>query len=686
MGSPPLQFKKEKLGDASNVLTVKIERKLAYGNQKPFSAEEETLLLKLFEVANPIIRELYGPPANNRTITLIQGGCDKDLNMYLKGSNEIRLIAKKNNYGDLAHPRLLIHELVHAYRDNVVLTNDAEWKYDPKLGGFEEGMAEAVALIVMDKIVSRYPNFFKSPELCTKWNHVKNMSHEWDYDFQNHKQIRNTNFFGVDKTTRLHCTRYALSATVFRKLYFEDPKIFKKFNQTYYDILNNDIKVKPSRSLIIDIFKLIKKEAEGIPIEKWLNNQKILDCKDTFEKQVIMLSTHNIHSQAFQSVNKIFLAQTHQNGSSSAWFTKDSLGNHETNEPLFSYAWSHQLNNIPGTISFIQTWDNHVSLTKNIINDHHVSIDSVFGKPKRKGKKLLGPYQGPNPFNLKQFYTQNHEQDNCSILPNCGKITWGMGSHILYTSTTSKIFFNTNFLPLNGVIKNKNVVYNMNTPGLYKLKIVFNDPKGPPIVGYYYRLYGDTFIDHYGIMGGIYSNNQNNITGRLIIEHEKKSIEAPIEIKNNSFKASRSWAAIPNLIDTNKHSLPGKIHIIYIDKNCSHPKITFRTIGYGDGVRGVQLFLFNLDNFQDITFNVPEKILVNKNLSEEINVTNNFPEILDKDPRITYRWYNEKNELISKHKKITLPQINQPTTYKLVIDFYGCLIEKSISVITKTTS
>ena len=183
--SPPLVFKDEKLGLSTNKLCVRIEKEIAYGNYTPFTDEEENLLLELINIANPIIREIYGPPANNINISLVQGGCDNDLNIYLKGSNEIQLIAKKNNYGDFAHPRLLIHELVHAYRDNVVLTSDSEWRFDPTLSGFEEGMAEAVAIIVMDEIVKRHPTFFKSPQLSSKWNHAKNMSHEWDYDFQN---------------------------------------------------------------------------------------------------------------------------------------------------------------------------------------------------------------------------------------------------------------------------------------------------------------------------------------------------------------------------------------------------------------------------------------------------------------------------------------------------------------------
>ena len=48
--------------------------------------------------------------------------------------------------GDLDQPRLMVHELVHAYRDNVTISSNDEWHYDPELSGFEEGMAEAVAI------------------------------------------------------------------------------------------------------------------------------------------------------------------------------------------------------------------------------------------------------------------------------------------------------------------------------------------------------------------------------------------------------------------------------------------------------------------------------------------------------------------------------------------------------------
>jgi len=67
----------------------------------------------------------------------------------------------------------MIHELIHAYRDNVGLSSNSEWHYEPELNGFEEGMAEAVALIVMDKFIGLYPNFFSGDEFNIHWNSAR---------------------------------------------------------------------------------------------------------------------------------------------------------------------------------------------------------------------------------------------------------------------------------------------------------------------------------------------------------------------------------------------------------------------------------------------------------------------------------------------------------------------------------
>ena len=327
--SPPLSFNWENLGDPSNEVTIRIETNYGDGGAAPFAGWQATKMMEFYDLVNPIIKSIYGPPARNHDVNIVNDAYAVGLNIYYNGPNQVSSSYAVNADGDLDQPRLMIHELVHAYRDNVGITSNDEWHYVPELNGFEEGMAEAVAIIVMDEFIAQYPNFFNGTEFKIHWNHSRGMPFEWDYDFQNHEQVRNRDYFSSDIATGSHWLRYGMGATAFRKMYIEDPDIFKKFNAEYYSRLNADNNLIPNRALMLDIFDTITTEVERTPVVDWINDQRIFDCDVDEVKKVFMLSFTSINWNSFQADNRIFFLETHQNGKEWIWDTSDAAGLNE---------------------------------------------------------------------------------------------------------------------------------------------------------------------------------------------------------------------------------------------------------------------------------------------------------------------------------------------------------------------
>ena len=593
--SPALIFNWENLGNPSNNITIKVETNYGEGGYGPFAGWQETKMMAFYDLVNPIIKDVFGPPSRNHDVNIVNDAYAQGVNIYYNGPNQVSTTFTVNADGDLDQPRLMIHELIHAYRDNVGLSSNSEWHYDPELNGFEEGMSEAVALIVMDKFIGLYPNFFSDDEFKIHWNSSRGMPFEWDYDFQNHEQIRNRDYFSTDIATGSHWLRYGMGATAFRKMYIEDPDVFKKFNAEYYKRLNADHNLIPNRTLLVDIFDTVVTEVERTSVIEWINDQKILDCETDIEKKIFMLTFTNLSWQSFTQDNRIFFLETHQNGLEWKWTSSDLAGLSEIDESAASaekWGWTHQLNNTPGLFKTIQDWDNtQYGANKAMINNNHGSYEGQF---------LSGPYQGANPYysftgltyDGTGWFTRDFMQNQNYSGAEIGKRALAIGSQQMYTSTAS----NAIFWP-SGIVGARKIT-DLNQSGLYRWELDFNDSQGPTVSNTYFRLLGDDFIDVKGVFGGIYSDTKDQIEGKLIIEHENHGEEADVAITNNSFKSLRTWVSVPEVnVDRQggradrKYSEPGKTHAIFISDDCTEHKIDFRTIGYGDGLDGTQMLL-----------------------------------------------------------------------------------------------
>lgn len=683
--SYPLVFQWENLGNPANVVTINIETNYGLNGVGPFNGTQAAELATFYNLVNPIVKEVYGPPARNHTVNVVNDGYATGTNVYYNGPNQISTSYRINASGDLDQPRLLIHELVHAYRDNLTLSMDSTYHYHSYLEGFEEGMAEAVAIIVMDIFIERYPNFFNGDEFKIHWNQSRGMPFEWTYDFNNHEQVTTQSFFSTDIATGSHWLRYGLGAAAMKKCYIEDSLFFVNFNAEYYARLNNNHALIPDRAMMLDVIQTVKPTIEREPASDWVDRQHIFDCTINQGKKVFMLSFTQSNWASFQHDNRIFFLETHENGLEWRWNSSDPAGLNEVPDahPNADYAWTHQMNQTPGLVNFVRDWNSSNFRSKNIVAGSHWINEAPNGLPAYIGTPLLGPYQGPNPYYVGATFTRDHEQDNCTAVPGCGRRAWAIGSQTLYSTTSTVTSMWPPLVSNGGTIPNNRAELNMNESGLFRFEIGFNDSQGPTVSDSHYRLLGDNFIDAEGVYGGIYSDLTDQIGGRMIIEHEDFGLEADVNLFNNAFVSSRVWASIletdPNRQggrNDRRYSVPGEVHAIYLDSACSMKKIDFRTIGYGDGLDGTEMLLFDREAMEDIVFTESNDTTINVGQSFILGITNNFPDILDGDPRINYTWLDPNGNPISTDSLYTFFNAAQTDsgTYSVEIDFMGCPI------------
>ena len=684
-----LQFAWEDLGNTANVVTIEVETNYGVGGAAAYSASEAIKLMEFYDLINPIIKEIYGPPSRNHIVHVVNDGYAVGVNTYYNGPNQIS--SNATNYldvdNDLNQPRLMIHELVHAYRDNVSVSSDSTWHYEPFLSGFEEGMAEGVAIIVMDIFAERYPNFWNGERHKIHWNQARGMPFEWNYDFENHSQITTQDYWSSGQATGSHWIRYGIGATAMKKMYYEDTTVFVKFNEEYYNRLNADHSLLPTRVLMVDIFSTIKTEVERTPIEDWINDQRIFDCTINDGKKVFMLSFTALSWSSFQHDNRIHFMETHQNGLEWNWGSTDPAGTNEV-ETDATWKWYHQLNNTPGNIDFVRDWDNTSFANRAITNNGHWQTDAG---GTYAGQTLSGPHQGANPY--KSFdgliydaagpFTRDLMQNQTySIGTEIGKRAYAIGSQRLYTSTSTTASMWPTLVSQGGNLLDARAELDMNESGLFRFEIGFDDASGS-FSDSYYRLLGDSFVDIKGVFGGIYSTLANQVEGRMFIEHEDYGEELELAIFNNTFKSNRLWTSILEPLvqyqggrSDRKYSVPGQIHGIYVDSTCAQKKIDFRTIGYGDGLRGTEMLLFSVEAMEDILFTQSNDTVINVGDDFNLAVTNNFSDIFSGDSRISYTWLDPNNNPISIDTVHTFTNaaITDTGIYNIEIDFFDCPI------------
>jgi hypothetical protein len=315
VSSSPLSMNWENYGDTTNHMTVQYAGSgyaadgvtVIAGWSPAQIAKYDHFISKMI----PIIKDIYGPPSRSNMITLVRNLYYGGSNIYFPNSNEI-------HKDDSFHPQLLTHELLHAYRDDILLAMDANWSYHPKLSGFEESFAQGASYACMNRYVQLYPN-----DTVVNPASLFGSSMDWDYDFRNINNITTEDFWSDYSGMGIFWERYELGAAAMRKMHLEDSLFYKKFNIAYYDYLNTHHQATPTRSLIISLLSSVLTQVEGKPTVQWLNGQRIFDCEIS-PGHKIWINTQHYPWTEYLIFQNIYFYETFSNGSDWAYYDNTS--------------------------------------------------------------------------------------------------------------------------------------------------------------------------------------------------------------------------------------------------------------------------------------------------------------------------------------------------------------------------
>ena len=241
----------------------------------------------------PILVALYGPPADNYTVTAVRDLAYTRSNIFMPSTDEIRM-------SDSFSPQLFTHELIHAFRNDHILSSDSNWSYDPTLSGFEEGFAQAVSYEAMNAYVAAYPT-----DSIVPGNTLWGSSNDSNYDMQNVPEIRGTDFWSDGGGTGLYWLRYEMAAAAIRKINIESPGFYKAFNAEYYRRINaSPTTLRSTRPVLVDIIKTLVPQIESTPAATWIDAQNIFYSQNVYGQKIFHKIQDYPSSQlyAFQSL------------------------------------------------------------------------------------------------------------------------------------------------------------------------------------------------------------------------------------------------------------------------------------------------------------------------------------------------------------------------------------------------
>jgi len=297
--SGPVAVDYEPLGEASNQLSVGF----AGGWSQAELADLQWFLARML----PVIKEIYGPPSHSYRVTLVNDPYYSSTAVFFSGPNEIHM--------DGLYPQLLTHELIHAFRDNVVAASNDHWHYDPTLSGFEESFAQGVSFMCMNRYAELYPT-----DPVVPGGVVYLSDYDWDYDFLNTGIITTTDYWSDGGGSGIYWLRYEMGAAAVIKASKDNPTFARDFNAEYYSRLNADHALTTSRVLMRDIVAAVVPIIEGRPAAEWVDRQRIFDCVVKSGRKIWLRTQHYPNWSEYMIFQRIFYYETYSNGSEWAYW------------------------------------------------------------------------------------------------------------------------------------------------------------------------------------------------------------------------------------------------------------------------------------------------------------------------------------------------------------------------------
>ena len=245
------------VGDPSN--------RVSYTFAEDFPEDLEVQYREFLQRVFPILYEYLGPPAGTYNITLQY---DEYGYVTLDGGRTILVDAS-------FVPRLIVHELAHAWRGRYIITSDENWEYDPALTGFEEGLAEGMAFEIVREYVRSYPNDAASIQLLESRPHQYWPGRATYYDAMKNIPWTGGGDFWTHAGGELN--RYNIAAATVQMLLTKNPNFHAEFMSRYYKEIRNDFCWRPNRNDIMGLWEDVVPELNGYPLSRYLDTVPVFN-------------------------------------------------------------------------------------------------------------------------------------------------------------------------------------------------------------------------------------------------------------------------------------------------------------------------------------------------------------------------------------------------------------------------
>ena len=236
--------------------------RVSYTFSRGFPQEAQGQYIGFLTRVSPILYEYLGPPAEAFNILITNTGKDGD--GFISTRNGRVLVTDASFL-----PRLIVHELVHAWKGSYGINSNESWQYDSSLSGFAEGLAEGMAYEIIQEYVRSYPNDSATLQVmkdrlfeywslrATHYDAVKGARWTGAGDFWTHDG-------GAD-------VRYSIAAMTVQMMVRENPSFMKEFMSLYYRRIQDDPDWRPNRAELVGMWEALVPELNGYPLGEYLD-------------------------------------------------------------------------------------------------------------------------------------------------------------------------------------------------------------------------------------------------------------------------------------------------------------------------------------------------------------------------------------------------------------------------------
>jgi len=235
------------LGDPTNDLHFVFEG---------FDEGTEASLRDYLDTAMPVARNVYGPPAFDLTVKIINDPNVQSLQggYYDVTANEIHLAPMTGNFAEDTF--VLLKLVLHAFHDDTIFFFDA----------WEEGFAGAAATVIQTTpgVSPGYNPYDPGPFYALSV-----------YEPQNQPPLGNPTFYPASGWAGMLVWRIAMARAAWMKCWVEDPSFFARFNAEYYRQYTPSL--AGDTPGLKDIAASVLPQVEGQSFYEWYDRQYVLD-------------------------------------------------------------------------------------------------------------------------------------------------------------------------------------------------------------------------------------------------------------------------------------------------------------------------------------------------------------------------------------------------------------------------